>query len=91
MDACATVDAEGFGGHTPLFNTVVCGPWGDTTFIQPLLEHGAAADARASLRKFLDWCAEPRWHEARGVTAAEWGRGFPEPGWVNTAALRLIG
>lgn len=91
VDACATVDAEGFGGHTPLFNTVVCGPWGDTTFIQPLLEHGAAADARASLRKFLDWCAEPRWHEARGVTAAEWGRGFPEPGWVNTAALRLIG
>jgi hypothetical protein len=45
---------------------------------------------RASLRKFLDWIDEPRWHEARDVTAAEWGRGFPDQGWVNGEALRLL-
>ncbi|HKP14968.1 MAG TPA: ankyrin repeat domain-containing protein [Gemmatimonadaceae bacterium] len=91
VDARANVDAEGFGGHTPLFHTVVCGPWGDETFIRALLERGASADARASLRKFLDWRAQPHWHEARDVTAAEWGRGFPDQGWVNDAALRILG
>ena len=91
VNARATIDADGFGGHTPLFNTVVCGPWGDATFIEPLLARGASPDVRASLRKFLDWCEQPRWHEARDVTAAEWGRGFPERGWVNETALRLLG
>ena len=91
VDARATVDADGFGGHTPLFNAVVCGPWGDATFAEALLERGASRDVRVSLRKFLDWREQPQWHEARDVTAAEWGRGFPERGWVNEAALRLLG
>jgi ankyrin repeat protein len=91
VDARASVDGDGFGGHTPLFNTAVCGPWGDSTFVDALLARGASTGARASLRKFLDWCAEPRWHVARDVTAAEWGRGFPETGWVNHAAMRLLG
>ena len=86
----ATVDGEGFGGHTPLFNAVVCGPWSDLGMTASLLEHGAAKDTRASLRKFLDWIATPHWHEARDVTAAEWGRGFPEKKWVNAEALQLL-
>jgi hypothetical protein len=55
-----------------------------------LLERGAAKNARASLRKFLDWTETPRWHEARDVTAAEWARGFPDQSWVNKEALRLL-
>ena len=55
-----------------------------------LLERGADTGARASLRKFLDWIEEPRWHEARHVTPAEWGSGFPEKNWVNTEALQLL-
>jgi hypothetical protein len=90
VDARAAVDAEGFGGHTPLFNAVLCHPGGDAAFARALLERGADARVRASLRKFLDWCAEPRWHEARDVTAAEWAHGFPERGWVNQAALALL-
>ena len=90
VDARASVDADGFGGHTPLFHTVVCGPWGDRTFVDALLARGASTDTRASLRKFLDWRAQPHWHEARNVTAAEWGRGFPDEGWVNQAALGRI-
>jgi hypothetical protein len=31
-----------------------------------------------------------RWHEAREVTAAEWGRLFPEKSWVNIEALQLL-
>jgi len=90
VNARATVDGEGFGGHTPLFNAVVCGPWSDLGMTASLLEHGAAKDTRASLRKFLDWIATPHWHEARDVTAAEWGRGFLEKKWVNAEALQLL-
>jgi hypothetical protein len=90
VNARAEVDADGFGGHTPLFNAVVCGPWHNELPTRVLLGHGASPDARASLHKFLDWIEEPRWHEARDVTAVEWGRGFPDQGWVNGEALRLL-
>jgi hypothetical protein len=90
VNASATVDDEGFGGHTPLFNAVVSGPWPDATMVGALLECGARKDARASLRKFLDWIEEPRWHMARDVTPAEWGHEFPEKKWVNVEALRLV-
>jgi len=89
-NARASVDADGFGGHTPLFNAVVCGPWHHEEPTRLLLQSGASKDARASLRKFLDWVEEPRWHEARDVTAAEWARGFPDQGWANGKALRLF-
>jgi hypothetical protein len=90
VNARATVDAEGFGGHTPLFNAVVCGPGMDDGFAVALLARGARRDVRVNLRKFLDWCAEPRWHEARNVTAVEWARGFPERRWVNEAAVAAL-
>ena len=90
VNAQATIDRDGFGGHTPLFNAVVCGPWRDKAMTHALLERGARKSARASLRKFLDWIEIPHWHEVRNVTAAEWGRGFPEKHWVNAEALRLL-
>jgi hypothetical protein len=90
VNARSTIDGDGFGGHTPLFNAVVCGPGDDLAMTRTLLERGAAKEARASLRKFLDWIANPHWYEARDVTAAEWGRGFPEKFWVNTEALGLL-
>lgn len=86
----AAVDSDGFGGQTPLFNAVVCGVWHHEEPTRLLLQTGASKDARASLRKFLDWVEEPRWHEARDITAAEWARGFPDQGWVNSQALRLL-
>ena len=90
VNARALIDPDDFGGHTPLFNTVVCGPWQDATMARRLLERGATKDARASLHKFLDWTEDPRWHEVRDVTVAEWGRGFPEKNWVNSKALQLL-
>jgi ankyrin repeat protein len=91
VNTTATVDAEGFGGHTPIFNAVVCGQADDPVMMRGLLQHGASTNVRASLRKFIDWVEKPGWHEARNVTAAEWARGFPERGWVNQAALKLLG
>lgn len=90
VNARAAVDRDGFGGHTPLFNAIVCGAGHRDTMTRALLERGAAKDARANLRKFLDWTESPYWHEARDVTAAEWGRGFPDQGWVNKEALHLL-
>lgn len=85
----AKVDAEGFGGHTPLFNAVVSHGRHQGSMARRLVERGASTTVRASLRKFLDWCETPRWHEAREVTPVEWGRTFPEKGWVNAEAMRV--
>lgn len=90
VNARANVDAAGFGGHTPIFNAVVSHGKQQGSLARKLLDRGASTEARASLRKFLDWCETPCWHEARDVTPAEWGRTFPEKGWVNAEALRLV-
>lgn len=89
VNAPAKVDVEGFGGHTPLFNTVVSHGSHQASMAEKLVERGASRTALASLRKFLDWCETPRWHEAREVTPADWGRSFPEKGWVNAGAMRV--
>jgi len=70
VNACAKVDAEAFGGHTPIFNAVVSHGRHQGSMARRLVERGASMTVRASLRKFLDWCETPRWHEAREVTPA---------------------
>jgi hypothetical protein len=95
VNARALVDTDGFGGHTPLFNSVVscaysCGRQRDTAMTRALLQRGASPATRATLRKFLDWRERPGWHEARDVTPSEWGHGFPERSWVSLEALRLL-
>ena len=90
VNARARVNAEGFGGHTPIFNAVVSHGRRQGSMARRLVERGASTTVRASLRKFLDWCETPRWHEAREVTPAVWGQTFPEKGWVNAEALRVV-
>jgi hypothetical protein len=90
VNARANVDTEGFGGHTPIYNAVVSHGRHQASMARRLLERGASITVRARLRKFLDWCETPSWHEARDVTPEEWGRTFPEKGWVNAEALRLL-
>ncbi|HEU5185836.1 MAG TPA: ankyrin repeat domain-containing protein, partial [Gemmatimonadaceae bacterium] len=62
VNARAAVDADGFGGHTALFSTVVSQPayWMNhgrkakaAPFTELLLNHGADPNVRASLRKQL--------------------------------------
>lgn len=90
VNAAANVDAAGFGGHTPIYNAVVSHGRSQGSMAQTLLERGASTTVRASLRKFLDWCETPSWHEVRNVTPAEWAQTFPDQGWVNSEALRLV-
>jgi ankyrin repeat protein len=90
LNASATVDAVGFDGHTPIFNAAVCSDRDDPAMMRAVLLRGASTNVRASLRRFIEWVETPGWLEARSVIAAEWARGFPERGWVNQAALKLL-
>ncbi len=99
----ATTDANGFGGHTALFGTVVSQPnyWMNRTqsqaapFTQLLLDHGANPNVRASLRKKLHPGYEGRYdvettYEYRNVTPLGWGRQFHAKDFVSESAMRLI-
>jgi len=101
----AAVDADGFGGHTALFGTVVSqpnfwmnyqdrGPY-EAPFTQLLLERGANPHIRASLRKKLHEGYAPKYdtentYEYRDVTALEWGRQFHAKVFVSEPAMKLI-
>ncbi len=100
VDAKAAVDADGFGGHTALFSTVVSQPnfWMnhmgkplEAPFTQLLLDHGAEPNARASLRKQLHpGYGDEILHEYRDVTPLSWGERFHKKIFVNPEAMRLI-
>ena len=100
VDAKAAVDADGFGGHTALFATVVSQPnfwihhWqkpDEAPFTRLLLDHGADPNARASLRKQLHpGYGEDTLHEYRDVTPLSWGERFHNQKFVSREAMRLI-
>jgi hypothetical protein len=95
VDARATVDADGFGGHTALFGCVVSQPYRngrdrDGAMARLLLAHGAHTGVRASLRKALRGVADASWHAYHEVTPAEWGRRFHDQDWVNPVVLALL-
>jgi hypothetical protein len=91
----AAVDADGFGGHTPLFSCVVsqfylAGEPKDDAFARLLLDCGGDPNARASLRKRLRFVADESEHEYRDVTPLGWGERFHNQRWVCRPAMRLI-
>ena len=100
----AAVDADGFGGHTALFCTVLSQPnyWMNllqqpqqAEFTKLLLDHGADPTIRASLRKKLHPGYAGRYdventYEYRNVTALEWGRQFHAKIFVSEPAMRLL-
>ena len=101
VDAPAAVDADGFGGHTALFATVVSqmnfwmnyvsGAPKVAPLSQLLLDHGADPNARASLRKQLHpGYGEDVLREYRDVTPLSWGTRFHNKLFVSEPAMRLI-
>ena len=100
VDQRAAVDADGFGGHTALFATVVSQPnfWmnyqgrpQEAPFTQLLLDHGANPTARASLRKQLHpGYGDDVMHEYRNVTPLGWGEQFHRKVFVSEPAMKLI-
>jgi hypothetical protein len=94
VNAKAAPDADGFGGHTPLFHTVV-------TLVRPpdasqarlLLERGADPNARATIRKQLRHMGDPEketMREFHDVTPMGYARRWQEPSWVNGPAIDAI-
>ena len=94
-NATAAIDADGFGGHTPIFGCVVsqpfrCGRQRDAEMTHLLLDRGANPNARASLRKRLRFVDDESMHEYPDVTPLAWGERFHDQDWVNRKAMELI-
>jgi ankyrin repeat protein len=104
-DARGAVDADGFGGHTPLFGAVVSYPnfwmyytggWAHShkpqqaSFAELLLDFGADPNARASFREPVDADNGRAVREHRDVTPLAWGQAYHNRIVVSEPALRLI-
>jgi len=100
VNARTEIDADGFGGHTPLFccvvnNSYLCGRQRDGAFARLLLDHGADPNPRASIRKQLHFVPDESMHEYRDVTPLAWGEQFHSQGyhghdWASKPAMQLI-
>lgn len=90
----ATLDNDGFGGHTALFGCVVSQPYrcrrDNLPMTELLLEHGADPSVRVSFRKALRFVADETLHEYRDVTAYELGQRFHDQDWINPAVQTLL-
>lgn len=101
-DARAAIDAEGFGGYTPLFSTVVSqhnfwvnygkGRPDEAPFTRLLLDRGADPAVRASLRQRLEeGHGGGPLREYRDVTPLAWGEQFEPKTFVSRESLCLVG
>jgi hypothetical protein len=100
-DARAAIDADGFGGYTALFSTVVSqhnfwvnygkGQPDQARFTSLLLDHGANPNVRASLRHRREpgHGGGPH-HDYRDVTPLGWGEQFADKIFVSKESMRLI-
>jgi hypothetical protein len=100
-DAPAAIDAEGFGGYTALFSTVVSqhnfwvnygkGEPDEARFTRLLLDRGANPSVRASLRARLEeGHGGGPLREYRDVTPIGWGEHYHAKIFVSRESLRLI-
>jgi hypothetical protein len=100
-DAPSAIDADGFGGYTALFSTVVSqhnfwvnygkGQPDRAEFTRLLLNRGAHPNIRASLRQRLgQGHGGGPLREYRDVTPLGWGEAFPAKVFVSRETLRLI-
>jgi hypothetical protein len=97
----AAIDADGVGGYTALFSTVVSqrnfwvnygkGQPDEARFTRLLLDRGADPNVRASLRHRLEeGHGGGPLREYRNVTPIGWGEQFPAKVFVSRESLRLI-
>jgi hypothetical protein len=97
VDVRAATDADGFGGHTPLFGAAVsymhrvCGghpEYDSTKFVRLLLDRGADLNVRVALRK-RDY-DDNILKEYRDVTPVSWAERYHDPRVVSRAAVQLM-
>jgi hypothetical protein len=98
VDTRASLNAEGFGGHTALFSSVVSYAWyvrskyafpkpSDDPVAQLLLDAGADPNLRASLRSSVHVDTA---REYKNVTPLSWGDRFHARELVSLPAMRMI-
>ena len=91
VNARASVDAEGFGGHTPLFHTAVTLAYvPDDSKARLLLDHGADPNARASFRQEPEQHGEAPRDALHDVTPIGYARRYPGQRHVNAPAIAAI-
>lgn len=97
----SAIDADGFGGYTALFSTVVSqrnfwvnygkGEPDEARFTRLLLDRGADPNARASLRQRLEeGHGGGPLREYHDVTPLGWGDAFEPKVFVSRESLRMI-
>jgi ankyrin repeat protein len=91
VNARAEIDAEGSGGHTPLFHVTVTFLKADDSLARLLLRSGADPNLRATFR----WpCHTSRGdgskREYHDVTAIGFANQFQDPDYANEAAINAI-
>lgn len=100
-DAPAAIDADGFGGYTALFSSVVSqrGFWvnygkgqpDEARFTRLLLDRGANPNVRASVQARLEQGhGGGPMRQYSNVTPLGWGEQFHAPIFVSRESLRLI-
>jgi hypothetical protein len=100
-DARAAIDADGFGGYTALFSTIVSqrnfwvnygkGEPDEARFTRLLLDRGADPNVRASLRHRLEeGHGGGPLRDYRDVTPLGWGDRFHAKIFVSRESLRLV-
>jgi ankyrin repeat protein len=94
VNARAAIDAGGFGGHTPLFHTVVNMASGmgldDDSKARLLLDHGADPNARATFPQEDQTHGKAPIEAFHDVTPVGYARRYSDRNCVNTPALAAI-
>jgi len=100
-DAHAAIDADGFGGYTALFSTIVSqrnfwvnygkGQPDEARFTRLLLDRGADPNVRASIRARLEeGHGGGPLREYRNVTPLDWGKRYHAKIFVSRESMRLV-
>jgi len=92
-NAKAATDKDGFGGHTPIFHTVVSYAHDDTTRVTQLLNHGANPTVKASFKKQLKHMGNPDLEKLMTFTNAtpvQYAAQFLVQAWVSHPSIEII-
>ena len=84
---------EGFGGHTPLFHTVVSYTHFDQERAKLLIQFGADKNVKASIKKELRYMGNPELEKPmifQDLTAIEYAAQFPLKYWVSENTVHLL-
>ena len=93
VNAATTTDSEGFGGHTPLYHTIVTPARKTDELAALLLSAGADAQHEATFRKLLSASGEPEKapvQEYHNATVLDFADQFPVADMLNHPAISAI-